>query len=152
MIRRPPRSTRTDTLFPYTTLFRSNFVTLVAPVSRGSGGSFVARNLAAAMAFDEAKSALLIDCDLRHPSQHLTLQVDTEHGGLIDLLEADQAQIADALYPTGVHRLRVLPAGKSREIGSEYYASVRIRLLSGSRSVRYPDRYHFHLVERRVEQ
>src|SRR3546814_11846216 len=29
MIRRPPRSTRTDTLFPYTTLFRS-FVTWIA--------------------------------------------------------------------------------------------------------------------------
>src|SRR3546814_10077171 len=29
MIRRPPRYTRTDTLFPYTTLFRSGFV---APV------------------------------------------------------------------------------------------------------------------------
>src|SRR3546814_20278403 len=29
MIRRPPRSTRTDTLFPYTTLFRSR------PVGRG---------------------------------------------------------------------------------------------------------------------
>src|SRR3546814_2680161 len=27
MIRRPPRSTRTDTLFPYTTLFRSKFHT-----------------------------------------------------------------------------------------------------------------------------
>src|SRR3546814_9932033 len=27
MIRRPPRSTRTDTLFPYTTLFRSRLVT-----------------------------------------------------------------------------------------------------------------------------
>src|SRR3546814_9041879 len=26
MIRRPPRSTRTDTLFPYTTLFRSEHV------------------------------------------------------------------------------------------------------------------------------
>src|SRR3546814_2367264 len=26
MIRRPPRSTRTDTLFPYTTLFRSLFI------------------------------------------------------------------------------------------------------------------------------
>src|SRR3546814_13170797 len=25
MIRRPPRSTRTDTLFPYTTLFRTDF-------------------------------------------------------------------------------------------------------------------------------
>src|SRR3546814_18131263 len=29
MIRRPPRSTRTDTLFPYTTLFRSNGETRV---------------------------------------------------------------------------------------------------------------------------
>src|SRR3546814_13044350 len=28
MIRRPPRSTRTDTLFPYTTLFRSNLLRL----------------------------------------------------------------------------------------------------------------------------
>src|SRR3546814_8744690 len=27
MIRRPPRSTRTDTLFPYTTLFRSDVLT-----------------------------------------------------------------------------------------------------------------------------
>src|SRR3546814_5571821 len=26
MIRRPPRSTRTDTLFPYTTLFRSDYL------------------------------------------------------------------------------------------------------------------------------
>src|SRR3546814_20893144 len=26
MLRRPPRSTRTDTLFPYTTLFRSQYV------------------------------------------------------------------------------------------------------------------------------
>src|SRR3546814_895202 len=29
MIRRPPRSTRTDTLFPYTTLFRSSNVVAV---------------------------------------------------------------------------------------------------------------------------
>src|SRR3546814_4662244 len=28
MIRRPPRSTLTDTLFPYTTLFRSTFITV----------------------------------------------------------------------------------------------------------------------------
>src|SRR3546814_17045644 len=33
MIRRPPRSTRTDTLFPYTTLFRSHFH--VEPVQIG---------------------------------------------------------------------------------------------------------------------
>src|SRR3546814_1722741 len=32
MIRRPPRSTRTDTLFPYTTLFRSPVIFLNAPL------------------------------------------------------------------------------------------------------------------------
>src|SRR3546814_15552691 len=31
MIRRPPRSTRTDTLFPYTTLFRSQRVQFLPP-------------------------------------------------------------------------------------------------------------------------
>src|SRR3546814_16049186 len=30
MIRRPPRSTRTDTLFPYTTLFRSSLESALA--------------------------------------------------------------------------------------------------------------------------
>src|SRR3546814_16638300 len=34
MIRRPPRSTRTDTLFPYTTLFRSDIVHRTRPVER----------------------------------------------------------------------------------------------------------------------
>src|SRR3546814_2567434 len=33
MIRRPPRSTRTDTLFPYTTLFRS--IDAMIPIGRG---------------------------------------------------------------------------------------------------------------------
>src|SRR3546814_13662944 len=31
MIRRPPRSTRTDTLFPYTTLFRSEAASYAKP-------------------------------------------------------------------------------------------------------------------------
>src|SRR3546814_2519080 len=37
MIRRPPRSTRTDTLFPYTTLFRSE-APGVAQAGRDAGG------------------------------------------------------------------------------------------------------------------
>src|SRR3546814_8432026 len=38
MIRRPPRSTRTDTLFPYTTLFRSFVVDGFPDGCGGSGG------------------------------------------------------------------------------------------------------------------
>src|SRR3546814_4377673 len=43
MLRRPPRSTRTDTLFPYTTLFRSHFVQVVGvgEFFRGAAGADV---------------------------------------------------------------------------------------------------------------
>src|SRR3546814_1760097 len=38
MIRRPPRSTRTDTLFPYTTLFRSHHLVEHSLSRNGAGG------------------------------------------------------------------------------------------------------------------
>src|SRR3546814_11778724 len=43
MIRRPPRSTRTDTLFPYTTLFRSGI--LAAVVAEQPAGQLLATGL-----------------------------------------------------------------------------------------------------------
>src|SRR3546814_383432 len=48
MIRRPPRSTRTDTLFPYTTLFRS-------PECRSVGKAFLFEQLAASPAGNPAR-------------------------------------------------------------------------------------------------
>src|SRR3546814_9487813 len=46
MIRRPPRSTRTDTLFPYTTLFRSplairSWFWIMLPPSRSAGSALL---------------------------------------------------------------------------------------------------------------
>src|SRR3546814_16673386 len=41
MIRRPPRSTRTDTLFPYTTLFRSIITSALTTEVLGNGEKVV---------------------------------------------------------------------------------------------------------------
>src|SRR3546814_3238996 len=38
MIRRPPRSTRTDTLFPYTTLFRSGYFAIARRMHKPMAG------------------------------------------------------------------------------------------------------------------
>lgn len=121
----------------------NNIVTLVAPVSRGSGGSFVARNLAAAFAFDEAKSAVLIDCDLYRPSQHTTMRINPFKGGLVNYLEDPATFIADMLYETGIPRLRLIPAGPAPTRNTEYFSSFRMRLLVDSLRSRYPDRYLF---------
>src|SRR3546814_21151285 len=54
MIRRPPRSTRTDTLFPYTTLFRSNRMTLVTWLSDS--------DCRAHPAWPSTSSVVIVDC------------------------------------------------------------------------------------------
>src|SRR3546814_9530111 len=71
MIRRPPRSTRTDTLVPYTTLFRSNLA-LVGQRPRGIGG---------------VGSAMVIRCRMVVPVQrfgecrgHIALRHGSEMG------------------------------------------------------------------------
>src|SRR3546814_1579574 len=59
MLRRPPRSTRTDTLFPYTTLFRSNHAgpgsvggrLAHAAVTSEHSGSFLAQDSASLVHF-----------------------------------------------------------------------------------------------------
>src|SRR3546814_5382243 len=53
MIRRPPRSTRTDTLFPYTTLFRSREAVL-----RGADGIIVSNH--GGRALDHAPATLFV--------------------------------------------------------------------------------------------
>jgi Mrp family chromosome partitioning ATPase len=119
-----------------------NFVTMVAAVSSGSGGSFVARNLAAAFAFDEAKTALLVDCNPRHAAQHKALGTDAGPG-LIDYLDHPAIGIEPIIYRTGIPRLRLIPAGKPREISGEYFSSFRMRAVVDSLRCRYADRYLF---------
>src|SRR3546814_11248816 len=62
MIRRPPRSTRTDTLFPYTTLFRSvikfekDRMTLRVPVEKAANSGL--RKLSSRKMMDTALTTL----------------------------------------------------------------------------------------------
>src|SRR3546814_5457587 len=62
MIRRPPRSTRTDTLFPYTTLFRSGFSVALSnlddPADRRTLNTPVTVAITAAGASDVAPAPL----------------------------------------------------------------------------------------------
>src|SRR3546814_20336941 len=83
MIRRPPRSTRTDTLFPYTTLFRSSAVQLRFDV--------VASSLA-----DDVKARLLERSDRRITSD-----------GVI-VIKAQQHRKQEQNLDAALERLRLL--------------------------------------------
>src|SRR3546814_19343863 len=76
MIRRPPRSTRTDTLFPYTTLFRSLVGVKVRQRRGGAEGAGQPRPrmgaeqaLVEAAVGSEARQAVLPEVEGRHRDQ-----------------------------------------------------------------------------------
>ncbi|SDW59705.1 polysaccharide biosynthesis protein [Marinobacter mobilis] len=118
----------------------NNFTLVVSGACEGSGSSFVALNLAAAFAFDQAKTALIIDCNLREPTIHSRLDIVTD-SGLTDFLDDPEYDIARILYPTGIPRLRMIPAGSQRESAAEFFTSFRMKQFIQAVRRRYPDRF-----------
>ena len=116
------------------------FKTLVVAVSSGSGGSFMARNLAAAFAFDESKPVVLIDGNGRRPAQHSALGV-TPDAGLGDYLGRSGSDLDHVLYDTGVARVRLIPAGHPPETSAECFSSPRMRALLDALRERYANHY-----------
>jgi Mrp family chromosome partitioning ATPase len=108
------------------------FVTLVVPVLSGCGSSFVARNLAAAFAFDETRSALLVDCNARYPSQAAVFGMSGDAAGLKDYLYDNRVTLASVMCPSGLPRLEVLPWGARREDAGDAFGSSRMRMLLDS--------------------
>src|SRR3546814_19478915 len=83
MIRRPPRSTRTYTLFPYTTLFRSEII-FALPDGRKWGPSQQARRLATA-------------CETANLSKTSFHDLRRTYGARLALKGVPMAVIAEAL-------------------------------------------------------
>src|SRR3546814_20185683 len=70
MIRRPPRSTRTDTLFPYTTLFRSMAVIGRAAHFRDQAGNHVGRAAEAGAGENQRLAADIVMAAVRPAQPH----------------------------------------------------------------------------------
>lgn len=117
-----------------------NCVILVTSVVPDGGASFVALNLAASFAFDETKTALLIDCRLRDPQQDRLVAGDI-HYGLTDYLEAEDVDVGQIIHEGGLPRFRLIPAGRRTDAGTEHLDSRRMRDLISHLRDRYPDRY-----------
>src|SRR3546814_3948303 len=107
MIRRPPRSTRTDTLFPYTTLFRA----ATAIVERGERRHEPRLRIERRRHEGDARGRLTARCLDQHrvagahPARILSLQVEGDR---------HLAQVGDAIE-FGVRRDRLSPRPGARD-------------------------------------
>src|SRR3546814_7545264 len=106
MIRRPPRSTRTDTLFPYTTLFRSNaekefpgtaaLAALRAWYAGLGARAAVAQYLGVDRADDQSSRAMLGDIR-RQLTKHARQRHREDLASLLEHSAAERAQRARAV-------------------------------------------------------
>jgi capsular exopolysaccharide synthesis family protein len=117
-----------------------NCVIMVTGASLGSGTTFVAVNLAAAFALDAARTSLLVDCNIRDPYLH-NLVAGEMKAGLTNYLMDNRRDIADVILPTGIERLRVIPAGVNIDPTVEYFTMDRMKRLVRSVQERYSDRH-----------
>lgn len=117
-----------------------NRVILVIGTRKGNGCSFVARNLAAAFAFDDVRTALVVDCNFKSPSVH-RLIANPSSKGLVDYLEDPTMDVREIIHPVGIARFRVIPAGRRPDSQVEHFGSVKMRRLMDSVRQRYAERY-----------
>src|SRR3546814_19106452 len=112
MKRRPPRSTRTDTLFPYTTLFRS-----------GELAQHVLQDPAVAVVV-----GLLRGVDAHRGGERDLAGPHLEPAWhRVALAEAGQADHVDHLVAGQAERLRRLPRSEARRVGKEGVRTCRSR-------------------------
>src|SRR3546814_1561385 len=98
MIRRPPRSTRTDTLFPYTTLFRSG---------QHAVGPGDARAGAQALLHQRARLAILVALTVRGGHAKVDVEgegvVGAERQGALEATEGIVRLAEHGLHPARAH-------------------------------------------------
>src|SRR3546814_17503168 len=87
MIRRPPRSTRTDTLFPYTTLFRSRCAE--ASLCDGGGTEKMANT-------HDTRTVMIVDSET---AQQRFLSALMSRGGWRSVIAGDTDTALDRLRP-----------------------------------------------------
>lgn len=118
------RLLRTDLLFTHAERpFQSLMVSTGKP---GQGASTTICNLSIAFA-QAGKRVILVDCDLRRPKLHNVFKVRNDTG-LTSLLN-DECTLEQALKPTEVDNLLILPSGPLPLNPAELIASPRMRAL-----------------------
>ncbi len=97
---------------------------MVTSAGPQEGKSIMVANLAVVLA-QSGKRVVLVDADLRRPSQHHIFDLEN-HVGLSTVLEVENANLADILQATNVIGLSILPSGPLPDNPAELLGSRRM--------------------------
>lgn len=99
----------TRTMLLHTARHQSMQVVMVTSATQGEGKTSLASQLATSMATAGMRT-LIVDCDLRNPSIHKLFDLGLSAG--VSEVLCQEADVSDAVQPTAVPNLWVIPAGQ----------------------------------------
>lgn len=120
------------------TLHNPNII-MVTSSRPSEGKTFTATNLAMSIASEQDKTVLLVDADVLKPNVLNTFGLE-KRKGLMEYLTGEVDDIADVLYHTNIEKLKIIPAGKSHHLSTEFLASQKMHDTVDEFANRYPDR------------
>jgi capsular exopolysaccharide synthesis family protein len=100
---------------------------VVTSAIKKEGKTVTVLNLAIAIATDQEKKAIAIDCDLRRPTMHSLLGMNGRPG-LSEFLRGN-ADLQDVIRNTAIPNLTIIPAGAPPTNPSELIGSKKMRNL-----------------------
>jgi Mrp family chromosome partitioning ATPase len=118
-----------------------NFITMITSITPEYDSSLITANIAASIALDETKTALVINTNMQSYILDTTFEIEKKPG-LIDLLSSDTLSVKEILYQTPVKRLRYIPIGHT-ENSAERFSDLRLKQKLERILTRYHDRYLF---------
>jgi len=122
----------------YQALREKNCPILVTSVAGRAGNTFVTKNIAAAIALDDSKTSLVVDCNLTNPG-FKNLLTEGEHWGVTDYIEGN-ISLEEIIQPIGIQRMRLISAGAKKESVTDYLTSSRLKALFTELQERFSDR------------
>lgn len=99
---------------------------MVTSALPGEGKSYVAINLAMAIAMERDRTVLLVDADVAKSDVSRVLDIQCARG-LTDLLGAPETDLADVVVETDVPKLTVLPAGRTLPNAPDLFSGPNMR-------------------------
>ena len=112
---------------------------MVTSTSHGEGKSFVASNLAVAIASSIDEHVLLVDCDLHKPTVHSMFGLENNKGLSTYLTQGES--LSSLMTKTFLQKLTVLTGGPPPANPSELISSEQMRQLINEVEARYDDRF-----------
>lgn len=118
----------------------SNGLIMMSSLSRKVSSIHTAFNLAITFAMDSQTSALLVDCNPYEEDLAKLVSVPLAEG-ITDYVASPDMDVKQIIYPSGIDRLSVIPAGNLATSAVELFSSDRMKQLMSELKNRYPDRF-----------